>query len=78
MYRILPLLTAQEIAECRHIAAETQFIDGRATNPHNKAKNNLQLHDPVAGQASAQLMLAAFQRSLFEPGTGGAFPLPAS
>lgn len=63
MYRILPLLNAQEIAECRRIAAETQFIDGRATNPHNKAKNNQQLHDPAASQASAQLMLAAFARS---------------
>ena len=63
MYRKLPLLNAQEIAECRRIAAETQFIDGRASNPHNKAKNNQQLHDPAASQASAQLMLAAFGRS---------------
>lgn len=63
MYRILPLLNAQEIAECRRIAAETQFVDGRATNPHNKAKNNQQLHDPAASQASAQLILAAFARS---------------
>lgn len=63
MYRILPLLNAQEIAECRRIAAATDFIDGRASNPHNKAKNNQQLHDPAASQASAQLMLAAFARS---------------
>jgi len=63
MYRILPLLNATEIAECRRIAAETQFIDGRATNPHNKAKNNQQLHDPAASQASAQIMLKAFARS---------------
>jgi PKHD-type hydroxylase len=63
MYRILPLLDAGEIAECRRIAANTQFIDGRATNPHNKAKNNQQLHDAAAGQASAQIMLKAFARS---------------
>lgn len=63
MYRILPLLTAQEVAECRRIAANTQFIDGRVSNPHNKAKNNQQLHDPAASQASAQLMLKAFARS---------------
>ena len=63
MYRILPLLDAGEIAECRRIAASTQFIDGRATNPHNKAKNNQQLHDPAAGQASAKIMLTAFGRS---------------
>lgn len=63
MYRILPLLNEGEIAECKRIAANTQFIDGRATNPHNKAKNNQQLHDPSAGQASAQIMLQAFARN---------------
>ena len=63
MYRILPLLTAAEAAECKRIAANTQFIDGRATNPHNKAKNNQQLHDPTASQASSQIMLKAFARS---------------
>jgi len=63
MYRVLPLLDAGEIAECRRIAANTQFIDGRATNPHNKTKNNQQLHDPAAAQASAQIMLKAFARS---------------
>lgn len=63
MYRILPLLTPAEIAECRRIAANTQFVDGRATNPHNKAKNNQQLHDPAASQASSQIMIQAFGRS---------------
>jgi PKHD-type hydroxylase len=63
MYRVLPLLTAAEIQECQRIAASTQFIDGRASNPHNKAKNNLQLHDPAGYQASSQLLLQAFGRS---------------
>jgi PKHD-type hydroxylase len=63
MYRILPLLNSGEIAECRRIAANTTFVDGRATNPHNKAKNNQQLHDPAASQASSQIMLQAFARS---------------
>ncbi len=63
MYRILPLLTEAEVAECRKIAANTKFVDGRATNPHNKAKNNQQLHDPGASQASSQIMLQAFARS---------------
>lgn len=63
MYRILPLLSPSEVAECRRIAANTQFIDGRATNPHNKSKNNQQLHDPTASQASSQIMLQAFGRS---------------
>ena len=63
MYRILPLLTATEVAECRKIAANTQFIDGRATNPHNKPKTNPQSHDPAASQASSQIKLKAFARS---------------
>jgi PKHD-type hydroxylase len=63
MYRVLPLLDDAEIAECRRIAANTKFIDGRATNPHNKTKNNQQLHDPAASQASSQIMLKAFARS---------------
>jgi PKHD-type hydroxylase len=63
MYRVLPLLTAAEIHECQRIAASTQFIDGRASNPHNKAKNNLQLHDPAGYQASSKLLLQAFARS---------------
>jgi PKHD-type hydroxylase len=63
MYRVLPLLNAAEIQECQRIAASTQFIDGRASNPHNKAKNNLQLHDPAAYQSSSKLLLQAFARS---------------
>lgn len=63
MYRILPLLDLDEVTECRRIAASTTFIDGRASNPHNKTKNNQQLHDPAASQASAQIMLKAFARS---------------
>ncbi|WP_324805642.1 Fe2+-dependent dioxygenase [Sphingomonas sp. LY29] len=73
MYRILSLLDAGEIAKCRRIAARTQFIDGRASNPHNKAKNNQQLHDAEAGQASSQLLLRAFARS--EEFREFAFPL---
>lgn len=73
MYRILPLLDAKEIAECRRIAANTAFVDGRITNPHNKAKNNQQLHDASGQQASAQLILQAFGRS--EEFREFAFPL---
>ena len=63
MYRILKLLTDAEIAECRRIAAEAPFVDGRISNPHNKAKINEQLHDPQAYQKSSQLLLSAFGRS---------------
>jgi PKHD-type hydroxylase len=63
MYRILPLLSAAEVAECRKIAAAAPFVDGRITNPHNTAKQNEQLHDAGAYQKSSQLLLAAFGRS---------------
>jgi PKHD-type hydroxylase len=63
MYRILTLLTPQEIEECRRIAAASPFVDGRITNPHNIAKQNEQLHEPQAYQKSSQLLLQAFARS---------------
>lgn len=63
MYRILQLLTDAEIAECRRVAASAQFVHGRITNPHNKAKQNEQLHEPQAYQKSSQLLLQAFGRS---------------
>ena len=63
MYRVLPILTQQEIEECRRIAASASFVDGRITNPHNTAKQNEQLHDQSAYQKSAQLLQAALVRS---------------
>jgi PKHD-type hydroxylase len=63
MYKVLPILTAQEVEECRKIAASAPFVDGRLTNPHNTAKQNEQLHDQSAYQRSAQLLQAALVRS---------------
>ena len=63
MYRILQLLTDAEVAECKQIAASTQFVDGRITNPHNQAKQNEQLHDATAYQKSSQLLQQAYARS---------------
>lgn len=63
MYRVLPLLTGQEIEECRRIADSAPFAEGRITNPHNKAKQNEQLHDASAYNRSSQLLLQAFSRS---------------
>ena len=63
MYRVLQILTPQEIDESRKIAASTQFIDGRASNPHNTAKQNEQLHDPSAYQKSSELLRQAMLRS---------------
>ena len=63
MYRVLQILTPEEVAECRKIAAAAPFIDGRATNPHATAKQNEQLHDPTAYQKSSDLLRQAMLRS---------------
>ena len=56
MFKEIPLLSAQQVEELRKIAAAAQFVDGRITNPHNKAKQNQQLHDPATYQRSAQIL----------------------
>lgn len=63
MYRVVPLLSPSEIDECRAIAQSTNFVEGRVSNPHNKTKNNQQLHDPAAYQRSSQILLQACARS---------------
>jgi PKHD-type hydroxylase len=63
MYRILPLLTPQEVDECKRIAASAPFVHGRFSNPHNKAKDNEQLHEQQAYQRSAEVLLQAIGRS---------------
>ena len=60
MFKEIPdLISPADIRTLREIAASTPFVDGRITNPHNRAKNNLQLHDQSAFERSARLMLAA-------------------
>ena len=63
MYRIIPVLDDAEVAECRTIAASAPFVDGRFTNPHNRAKLNQQLHDASAYQKSAKLLQQALGRN---------------
>ena len=63
MYRVLPILTDAEIADCRRIADAAPFIDGRITNPHNTAKQNEQLHDPAAYQKSSEILKQAMTRT---------------
>ncbi len=63
MYRILELLTREEVDECKRIAAAAPFVHGRITNPHNTAKDNEQLHEQQAYQRSSQLLLQALGRS---------------
>jgi len=59
MYRVLDILTPEEVAECREIAAGAAFVHGKISNPHNKAKQNEQLHEQAAYQRSAKLVLDA-------------------
>ena len=63
MYKVLQILTDQEIAKCREIAASAKFVHGRITNPHNTAKDNEQLHDPAVYNKSAQLLHQALLRN---------------
>jgi PKHD-type hydroxylase len=63
MYRVLQILSPEEVAECRRIAAAAPFIDGRVSNPHNTAKQNEQLHDQSAYQQSSELLRQALLRS---------------
>lgn len=62
--RIRNLLTAAEVARLQAIAREIRFVDGRATNPANVSKQNLQADqgDPRYNE-SVQLVGAALSRS---------------
>jgi PKHD-type hydroxylase len=57
-------LTAAEVQSVISIAAQTKFIDGKRSNPHNIVKNNViaDLTDANALKAS-QIALVALQRS---------------
>jgi PKHD-type hydroxylase len=61
---IKDLLTPAEVEEARQLAKTVKFIDGRASNPHNLAKNNLQadISNPAAQKAS-QIAGAAIARN---------------
>jgi PKHD-type hydroxylase len=63
MYRILQILTPQEVDECKRIAASAPFVHGRISNPHNNAKDNEQLHEKKAWQRSAEMLGDALMRS---------------
>jgi PKHD-type hydroxylase len=59
MFRLIPLLSPDQIAELRAIAESHQFVDGRITNPHSKVKNNLQLHHGEAQARVAEVIRTA-------------------
>ena len=57
-------LNTSEVARLREIAAKLNFVDGRASNPNNPTKNNLQASelDPLYGESS-RIVADAFLRS---------------
>lgn len=57
MFKEIQVLGRDQVDELKRIAAAAPFVDGRITNPHNKAKQNLQLHDPQAYAKSSQILL---------------------
>src|SRR5579859_8132636 len=61
---IKDFLKPEEVARLRDLSLRVQFVDGRISNPHNKAKNNLQANetDPLFAESS-QIVAAAFARS---------------
>ncbi len=63
MFRLIPVLSAEQISELRAIAAAATFVDGRISNPHSTVKNNLQLHDPATHERSATILRAALLAS---------------
>lgn len=70
---IADVLTPDEVAQLRAIAAKARFVDGRISSPHSTVKDNLQIdHGDEAYQASTHLMASALQRS--EPFRNFAFP----
>jgi PKHD-type hydroxylase len=60
--QITNVLTGAELVELNRMADTAPFVDGKITNPHNKAKNNLQLHDAGVSQRASQILSDALWR----------------
>ena len=57
-------LKPEEVARLTALAAKVQFVDGRISNPHNQAKNNLQAsHSDPHYAESSQIVADAFARN---------------
>jgi PKHD-type hydroxylase len=62
--RIKNLLTVAEVARLEQLSRDVKFVDGRATNPANQTKQNLQVDPADAKSAeSIQVVQAALVRS---------------
>jgi PKHD-type hydroxylase len=60
MFRLIEnVLSAQEVAQLKDIAAKATFVDGKISNPHSKVKSNLQMHDQNLQQSAVNIMARA-------------------
>jgi PKHD-type hydroxylase len=58
MFKVIPdLLDSAGVAALGEIAKRSNFVDGRVSNPHNKAKNNLQTYDPRAAELLSRALM---------------------
>ncbi len=61
---IKDFLSPAEVARLHDLAGRIAFVDGRISNPHNQAKNNLQAsHTDPAQVESTRIVAEAFARS---------------
>jgi PKHD-type hydroxylase len=63
MFRLIPVLSAEQVTQLRAIAAGSSFVDGRISNPHSQVKNNLQLHELEPQKAVADIIRGALLAS---------------
>lgn len=63
MFHLIRILTDEQIAELRAIAAAADFVDGRISNPHSTVKNNTQLHGGEAYDRSSEMLRSALLAS---------------
>jgi PKHD-type hydroxylase len=69
LVRIPNVLTAEQVAECRKLLAEAEWVDGRTTAGHqsSKVKDNVQIAegDPTARKLGAMIVSALERNPLF-------------
>ncbi|MGH6781199.1 MAG: Fe2+-dependent dioxygenase [Sphingomonadaceae bacterium] len=60
MFRMIEdVLPPEAVAELVAIAAASQFVDGKVSNPHSRVKNNQQLHEQQPAERAAQIVARA-------------------
>ncbi|HEX6625490.1 MAG TPA: Fe2+-dependent dioxygenase, partial [Pyrinomonadaceae bacterium] len=60
------VLSAEQVARCRHVLGETEWVDGRVTAGHQsaRAKNNMQLPEHhTAARELGDMIVAALERN---------------